>query len=159
MIGYQAFQLNGTATPQNTRQIEDKSLDSQTWSERQRKSLSFVSGPADVCSSSSLNPPISPRFSLNSLRFMWRWGFLPPLPPQWPLALCVSQWNRAPQGSTSSPTNKQHTHPHVLLLWSLQVLLHTVKHTKSQDAHYASQERAWFFFSKEKDFDIVVLRW
>lgn len=41
---------------------------------------------------------------------MWRWGFLPPLPPQWPLALCVSQWNRAPQGSTSSPTNKQHTH-------------------------------------------------
>lgn len=86
-------------------------------------------------------PPYLPvRLSLTSLRFMWRWGFLTPLPFQWPLAPYVSQCSRPPQGSTSFPykqKKKKHTHTytHVLLLCALQVLQHTVKHTNSQHMH------------------------
>ncbi len=115
-------------------------------------------------------PYLSLRLSLTSLRFMWRWGFLPPLPFQWPLAPYVSQWNRPPQGSTSFPyKQKTHTHTHVLLLCALQVLQHTVKHTNSQHMHTNTirtptkgprqtrvMVRALFLFQEQKEIGALI---
>lgn len=56
-------------------------------------------------------PPISLHLSLTSLRFMWRWGLLPPPSFQWPLAPYVSQCNRPPLGLTSFIY--KHTHMHM----------------------------------------------
>lgn len=75
-----------------------------------------------------------PPRSLTGLKFMWRWGFLPPLYLHWPLAPTVSQCNRPPQGLTSS-TFRPQKHMHVLHFWALQVLRHIVKQTKTRRKH------------------------
>lgn len=74
---------------------------------------------------------LSPLLSVIAWRFMWRWGFQPPLPssPVTPCSLCVSVQQAPPQGLTSSPKSKKrkkktHIHVHVLLLGPLQVLSH-----------------------------------
>jgi len=116
------------------RQIKDKSLDSQTWSVRQRKSPSFVSGPADVCSSSSLNPPIS----LSSLVFRWfkvhvEVRVTPPLFPVTPNPLRVSE-QQTPSGIDLFPLQTKHTYTHVAFMCSAGVATHCQAYKCSANA-------------------------
>lgn len=104
---------------QTDRQIEDKGLDRQTGSVRLRKSPSFVIGPADVCSSSSLAPPPSLSSHLSRWFKVHVEVRVPTSPPSsvTPCSLHVSV-QQTPSGIDLFPLpTKTHTYTHMHTCW------------------------------------------